>query len=61
MKVNPKVIVLMGGLSMPNSNVTAEQMKAAIAKYRVPLVGVCFMSMFEKAGWLKMISFDLLN
>jgi len=50
-KVNPKVIVLMGGLSMPNSNVTAEQMKAAISKYRVPLVGVCFMKMFDKTGW----------
>jgi hypothetical protein len=59
-KVNPRVIVLMGGLSMPNSNVTAEQMKAAIGKYTVPLVGVCFMKMFEKTGWTKTFDFSLL-
>ena len=56
----PRVIVLMGGLSMPNSNVTAEQMKAVISKYRVPLIGVCFMKMFEKTGWTKTFDFSLL-
>jgi hypothetical protein len=59
-KLDPKVIVLMGGLSMPNSNVTADQMKATISKYRVPLVGVCFMKMFEKTGWTKTFDFSLL-
>ena len=59
-KPAPKVIVLMGGLSMPNSNVTADQMKATIGKYRVPLVGVCFMKMFEKTGWTKTFDFSLL-
>jgi hypothetical protein len=59
-KVNPKVIVLMGGLSMPNSNVTADQMKAVISKYRVPIVGVCFMKMFEKTGWMQVFDFSLL-
>ena len=57
---NPKAIVLMGGLSMPNSTVTADQMKAVIGKYRVPLVGVCFMKMFEKTGWTKTFDFSLL-
>jgi hypothetical protein len=59
-KVSPKVIVLMGGLSMPNSNVTADLMKATVGKYRVPLVGVCFMKMFEKTGWTKTFDFSLL-
>jgi hypothetical protein len=59
-KPNPKVIILMGGLSMPNTNVTAEQMKAVISKYRVPIVGVCFMKMFEKTGWTKAFDFSLL-
>jgi hypothetical protein len=59
-KVNPRVIVLMGGLSMPNTNVTAEQMKAVISKYGVPIVGVCFMKMFEKTGWTKVFDFSLL-
>jgi hypothetical protein len=59
-RLNPKVIVLMGGLSMPNSNVTADQMKATIGKYRVPIIGVCFMKMFEKTGWTKTFDFALL-
>ncbi len=47
-KVDPKVIVLMGGLSMPGVPVTKE------------IVGVCFMQMFEKMGWVEMFDFDLL-
>ncbi len=58
--LDPAVIVLMGGLSMPNSGVTAEQVKGVIGKYHVPLAGVCFMKMFEKTGWLKVFDFDLL-
>jgi len=59
-KVNPKVVVLMGGLSMPGTNVTAGQMKAVVSKYPVPVVGVCFMRMFEKTGWTKVFDFSLL-
>lgn len=58
--LNPAVIVLMGGLSMPNSGVTAIQVKAVVGKYRVPFIGVCFMKMFEKMGWLSEFDFDLL-
>ena len=57
--LNPKAIVIMGGLSMPNVPVKAEQMKSAIDKHPGTLViGVCFMHMFEKAGWLSTVSFD---
>jgi len=59
--LNPKAIVIMGGLSMPNVPVQAEQVKAAIDRHPGSLViGVCFMKMFEKAGWLPTISFDCL-
>ncbi len=59
-KVDPKVIVLMGGLSMPNTGVTAEKMKAVVSKHRAPIAGVCFMKMFEKTGWTKVFDFSLL-
>ena len=59
--LNPKAIVIMGGLSMPNVPVKAEQVKAVLIKHPGTLVlGVCFMHMFEKAGWLSAVSFDCL-
>ena len=58
---NPKTVVVMGGLSMPNVPVKMEQVKTAVEKYpEAALIGICFMSMFEKAGWLKAMEFDLL-
>jgi hypothetical protein len=58
---NPKVVVVMGGLSMPNVPVTSHQMKEILVHHDSAIkVGVCFMRMFEKAGWLEDISFDLL-
>jgi hypothetical protein len=58
---NPKTVVVMGGLSMPNVPVTMEQVKTAVEKYpEAALIGICFMNMFEKAGWLKAMEFDLL-
>ena len=57
----PKAVVVMGGLSMPNVPVTMEQVKSAVEKYPdALLLGICFMNMFEKAGWLKSMDFDLL-
>ena len=57
----PKAIVIMGGLSMPNVPVKAEQVKVALDKYPgAAVIGVCFMHMFEKAGWLSTVSFDCL-
>ncbi len=58
---NPKTVVVMGGLSMPNVPVKMEQVKTAVEKYPdADLIGICFMNMFEKAGWLKAMEFDLL-
>jgi len=59
--VNPKAIVIMGGLSMPNVPVNVEQAKAVINQHPgILVIGVCFMHMFEKAGWLSTISFNCL-
>ncbi len=59
--MEPKAIVIMGGLSMPNVPVKAEQVKAVIDLHSDALIiGVCFMKMFEKAGWLSTVSFDCL-
>ncbi len=57
----PQALVIMGGLSMPNVPIKAEQVKAIIDRHPGALViGVCFMHMFEKAGWLEVVSFDCL-
>jgi len=57
--LKPKAIVIMGGLSMPNVPVKAEQVKSVIDKHAgAAVIGVCFMHMFEKAGWLSTVSFD---
>jgi hypothetical protein len=58
--VNPKVIVIMGGLAMPNMPVTKEQVRDLAARHAgAKLTGVCFQNMFGKAGWLDMVAFDL--
>jgi len=59
--LKPKAIIIMGGLSMPNVPVKAGQVKAVIGKHPgAVVIGVCFMHMFEKAGWLNTVSFDCL-
>lgn len=59
--LDPRVIVVMGGLSMPNMPVNAGQVKAVIKTHPdAAVIGVCFMHMFEKAGWLNTITFDCL-
>jgi hypothetical protein len=59
--LDPQIIVVMGGLSMPNVPVEAGQVQAVIDGHPgVKVVGVCFMHMFEQAGWLSTLSFDCL-
>jgi hypothetical protein len=55
------MVVLLGGLSMPKYDVDTEDVKAlvdTILKEDGRLIGVCFMDMFAKAGWLEKIDFD---
>ena len=59
--LKPHAVVVMGGLSMPNVPVKAEQVKTVLDKHTgASVIGVCFMHMFEKAGWLNTITFDCL-
>ncbi len=54
-------VVLLGGLSMPQCTIGIEGTNDAIKKVMKPggkVVGVCFMSMFEKAGWYGKVPFD---
>ena len=55
------VVVLLGGLSMPKYDVDTEEVKGLvkeILKDDGQLMGVCFMDMFAKAGWLEKVDFD---
>ncbi|UUX93670.1 DUF2124 domain-containing protein [Methanoplanus endosymbiosus] len=58
-KVDPSLIVILGGLSMDNVPVSAADMNAVISKYDCTVIGSCCMSMFEKSGWVNEIDFDL--
>lgn len=60
-RIDPKVIVLMGGLAMPGVPVTKEAVQAVVAAHPgAKVVGICFMHMFAKAGWLDAFDFDLI-
>ncbi|MBN2734951.1 MAG: DUF2124 family protein [Methanomicrobiaceae archaeon] len=59
-KIDPAITVLMGGLSMENVPVTAEEAKKTVSRYPVKTVGICFVSIFEKEKWTDVIDFDML-
>ena len=60
-ELKPKVIVIMGGLAMPNMPCSVSDAKTILSRHlEAEAIGVCFMSMFEKAKWLDEIRFDLL-
>ena len=59
--LKPKAIVIMGGLAMPDVPVQKEQVRDLIRHYpQAKVIGVCFMNMFEKAGWPGTVPFDLI-
>jgi hypothetical protein len=55
------VVVILGGMAMPKIGVSAEELKGFMKniKYK-KLIGVCFMSIFEKSGWCQVIDFDFM-
>ncbi len=55
------VVVILGGMAMPKIGVKPEEMKDFLAsmKYK-KLIGVCFMSIFEKSGWCQALQYDYL-
>jgi hypothetical protein len=53
------VVVILGGMAMPKIGVKPEEMKDFLTKMKYKkLIGVCFMSIFEKAGWCSTLEFD---
>ncbi len=60
----PDAVVVLGGLAMQKFGCPPEdvnRMVEAIAVEKKPkIIGVCFMNMFERAGWDKKIKFDTL-
>ena len=56
----PKLLVIMNGLSMPNVPLDAPDVLTVTQKYDAPVMGVSFMDMFRKTGWLDTFAFDLL-
>lgn len=62
-KADPKsdAIAILGGMSMPKNNVSIDEMKELIEKIKkenTKIIGLCYMNMFEKAGWEDEIGFD---
>jgi hypothetical protein len=58
---DPAVVVVFGGLAMPKFGCPPEDvvnMIHDISKESPLIIGVCFMSMFKRAGWDKKIPFD---
>ena len=58
---NSDAVVLLGGLSMPKANVDPEDVNLLIEeilKEDGKIVGVCYMDMFTKSGWLEKVDFD---
>ena len=52
------VVVILGGMAMPKIGVKAEEMKDFLGRMQYKkLIGVCFMSLFEKSGWCQNLPF----
>jgi hypothetical protein len=59
---NPAVLVVLGGLAMPKFGVPPDEVNRLISelagKKRPKIIGVCFMNIFERAGWEEKVKFD---
>lgn len=55
------IIVILGGLAMPSAKKTVEGMKYLINRINpdAKIIGVGFMGIFEKEGWMGDIGFDV--
>lgn len=52
------VVVVLGGMAMPKIGVSPEEMKTFLEKMSYKkLIGVCFMSIFERSGWCQILPF----
>jgi hypothetical protein len=61
--VDPRAdtVVVLGGLAIPNIGVNIDEMRKLtdrITDGKGLKIGVCFMSIFERSGWLEKMDFD---
>jgi hypothetical protein len=58
--LHPDLVVIMGGLAMKGGPEIAsvEKFLGDIGNKDKKVIGVCFMSIFEKSGWCNIIPFD---
>ena len=59
--IGSDIVVLMGGLAMPENNLDVNDLKSLVNKILKKdgkIMGVCFMNMFSDFGWTKEIDFD---
>lgn len=60
---NPEVVVVMGGLAMPKFGCAPEDVVNMLEEIsgdeKPKVIGVCFMDIFERAGWTTKIPFDV--
>ncbi|KAF5431264.1 hypothetical protein C5S36_10980 [Candidatus Methanophagaceae archaeon] len=59
-EVHPQVVVLMGGLTMPDVHISAEKALDHVSRYEPKIVGACYMSELFDTKWPDVIPFDLL-
>jgi hypothetical protein len=59
---NPDAVVVLGGLAMPKFGVPPEDVNRLIEEIagekKPKVIGVCFMDIFERAGWEEKVKFD---
>ena len=57
---SPELVIIMGGLAMPGGPdiPSVEKFLEKIGNKDKKVIGVCFMSIFEKSGWCNVIPFD---
>lgn len=62
--MNPDAVVVLGGLAMPKFGCEPEDVTRLIedisGKKKPKVIGVCFMNLFERAGWDKKLNFDMI-
>ena len=58
------LLVILGGLAMPRFGCSLQDIELAIealsSAKRPKLIGVCFQSIFQRAGWTERLPFDVL-
>jgi hypothetical protein len=58
--LHPDVVTLMGGLAMPDMNISPDDVLKVISRYNARITGSCHANLFSSRRWTRAIEFDLL-